>query len=166
MKRMLLLGVPAVVLLIAVAVVAWPVSGPHSHVPSALQQTLDAKVATSETQIIRGYGCNQAGATPCADGCTAHTFDMDPPNATTIDQVTAAYAVVFCHETDAGIEGSSRDVVALRFASPPTSVGVPDDGTWADVVKIFPPHAAGAAWWYYTDGAFTLRDRLHRFASL
>lgn len=53
--------------------------------------------------------------------------------------------------------------MVLRFAAPPTRVSLPDDVTWSDVVKVFPPHAAGAAWWYYTDGTFTWRDRLHRF---
>ena len=165
--KLLLLGAPAVVFLAAVAVVVWPATGPRSHVPAALQKPLDAKVAVIAAQLDQVSVCEQTGAVQCAYGCTAHTFDLDPQVATSIDQVAVAYAEVTCHATDSnGIDEASQDVVVLRFTSPPTRSGVPDDATWTDVVKVFPPHAAGAAWWYYTDGTFTLRDRLHRFDSL
>lgn len=167
MKRKLLLGALAVAFLAAVAVVAWPATEPRSHVPATLQQPLDAKVAAIQTQLDQVSVCESTGATQCAYSCTAHTFDLDPQQATTINQVTVAYAVLTCHDTDSNhIDEWSHDVMALRFTSTPTRSGLPDDATWTDVVKVFPPHAAGAAWWYYTDGTFTLRDRLHRFASL
>jgi hypothetical protein len=166
-RRLLILGALAVVFLAAVTVAAWPVTGPSSHVPATLQQPLDAKVAGIETDLEKASGCQLAGATQCTYRCSAHTFDLDPRDAATIDSVTAAYALVTCQIIASNdIDSESQDVVALKFASPATQSGLPDDATWADVVKVFPPHAAGAAWWYYTGGTFTLRDRLHRFTSL
>jgi hypothetical protein len=165
--KLLLSGVLSLVFLAAVTVVAWPASGPSSHVPAALQRPLDARVGIIETRSDQVSACAQTGATRCTYNCTAHTFDLDPQDATTIDQVSVAYAVVTCHDTDSnGIDSGSQDILALRLAPPSTESGLPDDATWADVVKVFPPHAAGAAWWYYTQGTFTLRDRLHRFASM
>ncbi len=149
------------VLVAAIAVVAWPVTAPRSHVPAGLQRSLDAKVGDIETRAGEVSACESTGAAQCTYTCTAHTFDLEPQNATTIDQVTVAYAVLFCADTDSNdINSSSQDVVALPLASPSTMSSLPDDATWTDVVKVFPPHAAGAAWWYYTDGVFTLRDRL------
>lgn len=166
-RRLLIVGVLVVVFLAAVAVVAWPVSGPSSHVPVTLQQPLDAKVAAIETQVDQVSGCELAGATHCAYKCSAHTFDLDPGGAATIDRVTVAYAVVTCQAGASNdIDSGYQDVVAFHFASHAKREGLPDDATWADVVKVFPPHAAAAAWWYYTGGTFTLRDRLRRFTSL
>jgi len=166
-KRKLLLGVLAAMFVGAIAVVVWPASEPRSHVPAALQRPLDAKVAAIETQFDRVSTCESTGATQCTYSCTAQTFDLDPQNATTLDQVTVAYANLSCHDTDSnGIDERTWDVMVFRFTSPPTRTDLPDDATWADVVKVFPPHAAGAAWWYYTSGTFTLHDRLHRLVSI
>jgi hypothetical protein len=166
-KLKLLLGALVVLFGAAVTVVAWPATGPRSHVPVALQRPLDAKVAAIETGFDRVSVCESTGTTQCVYGCTAHTFDLDPQHATALDQVAVAYAVVSCHDTDSnGLDEAGTDVVALRFTSPPTRSSLPDDATWADVNKVVPPHAAGAAWWYYTSGTFTLRDRLRRFTTL
>ena len=150
-----------------VTVVAWPVTAPRSHVPAALQRPLDAKVEAVEARADQASVCASTGAAECVYTCTAHTFDLDPRDATSLDRITVAYARLYCHDTDSNdIDEGSIDVVALRFTSPPTETALPDDATWTDVTRIFPRHAADAAWWYYTDGTFTLRDRLHRLSAV
>jgi hypothetical protein len=146
-----------------VTVIVWPARAPHSHVPAALQAALDRRVDVVLTGYDEFDACAITGATTCAYRCTAHTFDLDPRGATTLDRVTAAYVVADCGEHDsAGIDSASRDVYAIRFGSPPAVAEGPDDATPTTLARIFPAHAVGAAWWYYTDGTFTLRDRLHR----
>jgi hypothetical protein len=151
----------------AAAFVLWPPSAPHSHVPAALQKTLDAKVAAVEEQVSLPGLCASVQAKTCSLVCTAKTFDLDPRSAATLAEVTAAYANVSCRETNPnGIDDGWDGPEAAHFTSPPTVFGPPDDATFADIATVFPAHAADAAWWYYTEGASTTDDRKRWLRSL
>jgi hypothetical protein len=172
-RHLLIGGVVVAIVLVITAIggvaafVLWPPSAPHSHVPAALQKSLDAKVAATQAAYDEPGVCASLGAKTCSLVCTANTFDLDPRNATTLDEVTAAYANIGCKETDSlGIDGGYVDVFAVHFTSPVKSAQGDDDATRADLAKIFPPHAVGAAWWYYTDGASTSGDRMRWLRSI
>lgn len=128
-----------------------PENAPRSQVPASLQKLLDVVVST----MMTGHGslqCSESIYGPsCVTHCTASVFAMDPQNATTVGQVTAAYANVACSTVDsADIDDSSINVYAVRMTTPPAFVEAPDDALKSDIAKIFPPYAVNAAWWYYT----------------